>query len=121
MVSKSFLLHKNDKIFVIGKGLFDERAASEYIDAETALRSLGFSSVTTAYLFRGPTDPTDQTNWMKWCGTQILTADALYILCPESEIRKGPFELYSTMEWCRELAHSVKIPVFFEEYDGVND
>ena len=121
MVSKDLLSHKDDKVFIIGKGLFDAKAAGEYGDAVLFLRKLGFSSIVNANMFHGTIDPSDQTAFMRWCGMEVLKADILYIICSDKEIRKGPFELFSAMEWCRELAHSVKMPVFFKEYECVDE
>ncbi len=117
MVYKTLVDHKNDKVFVIGKGLFDDTAASEYMDAVAFLRGLGFSSITTALQYQGVIDQTDQTDWMKWCGRELLSSDILFIIPTDREVRLGPLDLYHGYEWCRELAHSVKIPVYYEEYE----
>lgn len=118
MVSKSLLEHKHDKVFVIGKGLFDSTAEQEYITCELELRRNGFSSVKTAAMYNKPVDPANQVDWLKWCGVELLTADVLYIIPTDKEVRTGTLDLYHGYEWCRELAHSVKMPVFFKEYEN---
>lgn len=117
MVSKQLLAHKNDKVFIIGKGIFDSTAEREYIESELFLRHNGFSSIRTAAMYTKPVDPNNQIEWFKWMGRELLSSDMVYILPSEKEVRIGTFELYAGYEWCRELAHSVKIPVFFKEYE----
>lgn len=117
MGSKLFLQHKNDRVFIIGKGIFDEVGRGEYHDALLSLRALNFSAINTGADYQYPVDPNDQINWMKWCAHKVIDADLIYIICSDKDIRKGPFELFSCQEYCRELAHSLKIPVYFKEYE----
>lgn len=117
MGSKLFLQHKNDSVFIIGKGIFDEVGRGEYHDALLSLRALNFSAIDTGADYQYPVDPSDQIKWMKWCAHKVIDADLIYIICSDKDIRKGPFELFSCQEYCRELAHSLKIPVYFKEYE----
>ena len=117
MGSKLFLQHKNDRVFIIGKGIFDEVGRGEYHDALLSLRALNFSAINTGADYQYPVDPNDQINWMTWCDHKVIDADLIYIICSDKDIRKGPFELFSCQEYCRELAHSLKIPVYFKEYE----
>ena len=117
MGSKLFLQHKNDRVFIIGKGIFDEVGRGEYHDALLSLMALNFSAINTGADYQYPVDPNDQINWMKWCAHKVIDADLIYIICSDKDIRKGPFELFSCQEYCRELAHSLKIPVYFKEYE----
>lgn len=117
MLSKDLLKYKNDKVFIIGRGIFDSTAEKSYVDSELLLRAEGFSSIRHAAMYPKPVDPNDQTDWMRWVGRELLSADILFIIVTDREVRRGPLELFIGYEWCRELAHSVKIPVFYKEYE----
>lgn len=120
MLSKKLLENKNKKVFIIGKRITDEASIQEYRDAECMLRNNGFSSIQSAVNFIGHVSSANQTAWMKYCAERLVKSDLVFVIGNNTPYRSKPVELFFCQNWCIDLANTLKIPVFFVEYEVVD-